>query len=151
MELLLLESFNWNLCLPTPAHYIDYYLFASVNESDLHNGWPITSVTKVRTFMEKYTHYFLEISLQGQLIQALKEGKSQSAIEHCCFVLAILQDDCLLWKMSCALKIPLRGVFHLEMAYYQECSLRSWEKKCKISRNFEIMRKKKIYFPPGFF
>uniref|UniRef100_A0A452H7R6 Uncharacterized protein n=1 Tax=Gopherus agassizii TaxID=38772 RepID=A0A452H7R6_9SAUR len=34
MELLLLENFNWNLCLPTPAHYIDYYLFASVVNGD---------------------------------------------------------------------------------------------------------------------
>lgn len=65
MELLLLESFNWNLCLPTPAHYIDYYLFASVNERDLHKGWPITSVTKFRAIMEKYSHSFLEASLQG--------------------------------------------------------------------------------------
>lgn len=65
MELLLLESFNWNLCLPTPAHYIDYYLLASVSEVDLHNGWPITSITKVRAFLEKYAHYFLKVSLQG--------------------------------------------------------------------------------------
>uniref|UniRef100_A0ACB8EJP5 Uncharacterized protein n=1 Tax=Sphaerodactylus townsendi TaxID=933632 RepID=A0ACB8EJP5_9SAUR len=65
MELLLLESFNWNLCLPTPAHYIDYYLLASVSETDLHNGWPITSITKIRAFMEKYAHYFLKVSLQG--------------------------------------------------------------------------------------
>ncbi|XP_066473469.1 cyclin-J-like protein [Tiliqua scincoides] len=72
MELLLLESFNWNLCLPTPAHYIDYYLFASVNESDLHNGWPITSMTKVRAFMEKYTHYFLEISLQDHVFLSFR-------------------------------------------------------------------------------
>ncbi|XP_019334116.1 cyclin-J-like protein isoform X2 [Alligator mississippiensis] len=64
MELLLLESFNWNLCLPTPAHYIDYYLFASVVESDLHNGWPITSLTKVKAFMEKYAYYFLDFSVQ---------------------------------------------------------------------------------------
>lgn len=68
MELLLLESFNWNLCLPTPAHYIDYYLFASVSESDLHKGWPITSVTKFRAIMEKYSHSFLEASLQGNWI-----------------------------------------------------------------------------------
>ncbi|XP_015271360.1 PREDICTED: LOW QUALITY PROTEIN: cyclin-J-like protein [Gekko japonicus] len=67
MELLLLESFNWNLCLPTPAHYIDYYLLASVSETDLHNGWPITSVTKVRVFMEKYAHYFLKVSLQDHI------------------------------------------------------------------------------------
>uniref|UniRef100_A0A674IM14 Cyclin-J-like protein n=1 Tax=Terrapene triunguis TaxID=2587831 RepID=A0A674IM14_9SAUR len=64
MELLLLENFNWNLCLPTPAHYIDYYLFASVGEKDLHNGWPITSLTKVKAFMEKYAYYFLDFSVQ---------------------------------------------------------------------------------------
>ncbi|XP_077183340.1 cyclin-J-like protein [Paroedura picta] len=67
MELLLLESFEWNLCLPTPAHYIDYYLLASVSEADRHNGWPITSVTKVRAFVEKYAHYFLKVSLQDHI------------------------------------------------------------------------------------
>ncbi|XP_053157187.1 cyclin-J-like protein isoform X2 [Hemicordylus capensis] len=72
MELLILESFNWNLCLPTPAHYIDYYLFASVSENDLHNGWPITSMTKVRAFMEKYSHYFLEVSLQDHIFLSFR-------------------------------------------------------------------------------
>ncbi|XP_029439674.1 cyclin-J-like protein isoform X2 [Rhinatrema bivittatum] len=65
MELLVLECFNWNLCLPTPAHYIDYYLLASVGKNDLHNGWPISCLAKTKAFMEKYTHYFLEVSLQG--------------------------------------------------------------------------------------
>ncbi|XP_055498926.1 cyclin-J-like protein isoform X2 [Leucoraja erinacea] len=64
MELLLLETFNWNLCMPTAAHFIDYYLSGSVHESDLHNGWPLTSVAKTKAFMEKYAHYFLEVSLQ---------------------------------------------------------------------------------------
>ncbi|XP_010125898.1 PREDICTED: cyclin-J-like protein, partial [Chlamydotis macqueenii] len=64
MEMLLLENFNWNLCLPTPAHYIDYYLYASIGENDLHNGWPITSLTKIKAFLEKYTYYFLDFSLQ---------------------------------------------------------------------------------------
>ncbi|XP_062443184.1 cyclin-J-like protein [Rhea pennata] len=64
MELLLLENFNWNLCLPTAAHYIDYYLFASIGENDLHNGWPITSLTKAKCFMEKYAYYFIDFSLQ---------------------------------------------------------------------------------------
>ncbi|XP_003225263.1 cyclin-J-like protein [Anolis carolinensis] len=64
IELLLLETFDWNLCLPTPAHYIDYYLFASVTESDLHSGWPITSMAEARSFIDKYSHYFLEVSLQ---------------------------------------------------------------------------------------
>ncbi|XP_074958196.1 cyclin-J-like protein [Phalacrocorax aristotelis] len=64
MEVLLLESFNWNLCLPTPAHYVDYYLSASIGENDLHNGWPITSLTKVKAFLEKYVYYFLSFSVQ---------------------------------------------------------------------------------------
>ncbi|NXL93184.1 CCNJL protein, partial [Alectura lathami] len=64
MEMLLLENFNWNLCLPTPAHYIDYYLCASVGENDLHNGWPIASLTKVKACMEKYAYYFLDFSVQ---------------------------------------------------------------------------------------
>ncbi|XP_070592002.1 cyclin-J-like protein [Erythrolamprus reginae] len=72
MELLLLESFNWNLCLPTPAHYIDYYLFASVSEGDLHKAWPITSVTKFRTIMEKYSHSFLEASLQDYVFLSFR-------------------------------------------------------------------------------
>ncbi|XP_009578605.1 PREDICTED: cyclin-J-like protein [Fulmarus glacialis] len=64
MEMLLLENFNWNLCLPTPAHYIDYYLYVSVGENDLHNGWPITSLTKIKAFLEKYAYYFLDFSVQ---------------------------------------------------------------------------------------
>lgn len=65
MELLLLETFGWNLCMPTPAHFIDYYLHASVQEGDLYNGWPLSSLSKTKAFMDKYTHYFLEVSLQG--------------------------------------------------------------------------------------
>jgi len=67
MELLLLETFGWNLCMPTPAHFIDYYLHASVQEGDLYNGWPLSSLSKTKAFMDKYTHYFLEVSLQGEL------------------------------------------------------------------------------------
>ncbi|KFQ14817.1 Cyclin-J-like, partial [Leptosomus discolor] len=64
MEMLLLENFNWNLCLPTPAHYIDYYLYVSIGEDDLYNGWPITSLTKSKDFLEKYVYYFLDFSVQ---------------------------------------------------------------------------------------
>ena len=66
MELLLLETFGWNLCMPTHAHFIDYYLHASVQEGDLYNGWPLSSLSKTKAFMDKYTHYFLEVSLQGE-------------------------------------------------------------------------------------
>uniref|UniRef100_A0A8C2FDH8 Cyclin-J-like protein n=1 Tax=Cyprinus carpio TaxID=7962 RepID=A0A8C2FDH8_CYPCA len=68
MELLLLETFGWNLCMPTPAHFIDYYLHAAVQEGDLHNGWPLSSMSKTKTFMDKYTHYFLEVSLQREFL-----------------------------------------------------------------------------------
>ncbi|XP_065546842.1 cyclin-J-like protein [Lathamus discolor] len=64
VEILLLENFDWNLCMPTPAHYIDYYLGVSVGENDLHNGWPITSPPKVKDFLEKYAYYFLDFSVQ---------------------------------------------------------------------------------------
>ncbi|TKS72455.1 Cyclin-J [Collichthys lucidus] len=52
MELLLLETFGWNLCMPTPAHFIDYYLHASVQEGDLYNGWPLSSLSKTKAFMD---------------------------------------------------------------------------------------------------
>ncbi|KAL4659791.1 cyclin-J-like [Arapaima gigas] len=64
IELLLLETFGWNLCMPTAAHFIDYYLSISLQDGDLHNGWPLCSLPKTRAFMDKYTHYFLEVSLQ---------------------------------------------------------------------------------------
>ncbi|CAD7682268.1 unnamed protein product [Nyctereutes procyonoides] len=31
----------WNLCLPTAAHFMEYYLSEAVHETDLHDGWPI--------------------------------------------------------------------------------------------------------------
>lgn len=65
MELLLLETFQWNLYLPTAAHYIEYFLSAAVHEGDLHDGWPMTSVEKTKVYMLKYADYFLEVSLQG--------------------------------------------------------------------------------------
>ncbi|XP_060097348.1 cyclin-J isoform X2 [Heteronotia binoei] len=64
MELLLLETFQWNLCLPTAAHFIDYYLSTAVHESDLHDGWPMVCLEKTKLYMAKYADYFLEVSLQ---------------------------------------------------------------------------------------
>ncbi|XP_053244760.1 cyclin-J [Podarcis raffonei] len=64
MELLLLETFQWNLCLPTAAHFIDYYLSIAVHESDLHDGWPMVCLDKTKLYMAKYADYFLEVSLQ---------------------------------------------------------------------------------------
>lgn len=70
MELLLLETFQWNLCLPTAAHFIEYYLSEAVHETDLHDGWPMVCLEKTKLYMAKYADYFLEVSLQGELLRA---------------------------------------------------------------------------------
>uniref|UniRef100_A0A4W6D9Z0 Cyclin-J n=1 Tax=Lates calcarifer TaxID=8187 RepID=A0A4W6D9Z0_LATCA len=67
MELLLLETFQWNLYLPTAAHFIEYYLSIAVHEGDLHDGWPMTCLEKTRLYMAKYADYFLEVSLQDHV------------------------------------------------------------------------------------
>lgn len=76
MELLLLESFQWNLYLPTAAHFIEYYLSIAVHEGDLHDGWPMTCLEKTKLYMAKYADYFLEVSLQGELHLVPKLEKS---------------------------------------------------------------------------
>uniref|UniRef100_A0A8C5PGH7 Cyclin-J n=1 Tax=Leptobrachium leishanense TaxID=445787 RepID=A0A8C5PGH7_9ANUR len=67
MELLLLETFEWNLCLPTPAHFIEYYLSIAVHDTDLHDGWPMICLEKTKIYMAKYADYFLEVSLQDHV------------------------------------------------------------------------------------
>ncbi|XP_041749434.1 cyclin-J [Coregonus clupeaformis] len=79
MELLLLETFGWNLCMPTPAHFIDYYLHAAVQDGDLHNGWPLSSLNKTKAFMDKYTHYFLEVSLQDHAFLGFRPSQVAAA------------------------------------------------------------------------
>nr|XP_015202061.1 PREDICTED: cyclin-J isoform X1 [Lepisosteus oculatus]XP_015202062.1 PREDICTED: cyclin-J isoform X1 [Lepisosteus oculatus] len=67
MELMLLDTFQWNLYLPTAAHFIDYYLSIAVHETDLHDGWPMVCLEKTRIYMAKYADYFLEVSLQDHV------------------------------------------------------------------------------------
>lgn len=65
-ELLLLEAFSWNLCVPTPAHFLDYYLSASVSQKDQHcHSWPTACPHKTKECLKEYAHYFLEVTLQG--------------------------------------------------------------------------------------
>ncbi|XP_032193029.1 cyclin-J-like protein isoform X3 [Mustela erminea] len=67
-ELLLLEAFSWNLCLPTPAHFLDYYLLASVSQKDQHcHSWPATCPHKTKECLKEYAHYFLEVTLQDHI------------------------------------------------------------------------------------
>jgi hypothetical protein len=69
MELLLLDHFSWNVDLPTAASFVDMFLVHSVLEDDSHSGRPLNNCTKARVYVKKYVHYFLEISLQGTLIE----------------------------------------------------------------------------------
>ena len=71
MELMLLEFFNWNICIPTAAHFAHYYTAASLkHERDVmtNSAW----IEKVAVYMEKYVKYFLEISLQGEKLVWMK-------------------------------------------------------------------------------
>lgn len=65
-ELLVLQAFSWNLCLPTPAHFLDYYLLASISQKDHHcHSWPTACPRKTKECLKEYAHYFLEVTLQG--------------------------------------------------------------------------------------
>ena len=65
-ELLLLKSFDWKVAHTTASHFIDYFLSAAVNSSDIHNGRPLGAKrSKAREFVVRYCIYFLEVSLQG--------------------------------------------------------------------------------------
>ena len=67
-ELLLLEAFSWDLCLPTPAHFLDYYLLASISQKDHHcHAWPTTCLRKTKECLKEYAHYFLEVTLQDHI------------------------------------------------------------------------------------
>ncbi|XP_072612822.1 cyclin-J-like protein [Vulpes vulpes] len=67
-ELLLLEAFGWNLCLPTPAHFLDYYLLASVSQKDHHcHSWPTACPRKTKECLKEYAHYFLEVTLRDHI------------------------------------------------------------------------------------
>ncbi|EDO49306.1 predicted protein [Nematostella vectensis] len=62
MELLLLEFFNWNIDLPTPVQFLEYYLAKATidyKESEMTIDYKKTS-----TYLRKYVYYFLEISFQ---------------------------------------------------------------------------------------
>ncbi|XP_070539818.1 cyclin-J-like isoform X1 [Ptychodera flava] len=67
MELLLLDFFSWNVCIPTSAHFLEYYIQESIGENDLHAGRKLENPWKAKLYMEKYSNYFLDISLQDHV------------------------------------------------------------------------------------
>ena len=71
MELTLLDTFGWNICLPTPAHFTDYFLLRMMQDMDREEGKEgncgalCTNASPVMKYLAKYVTYFLEISMQG--------------------------------------------------------------------------------------
>ena len=66
MEITLLTLFQWNISLPTAAHFIGYFLTVGVTKNDLHGDTSISlDCDRAKTHLQRYTDYFLEICLQG--------------------------------------------------------------------------------------
>ena len=67
MELIILNKFNWNVGFPTAAHFMDYLSVDAITQTDLCNNAFLCcmSLDSAKKIVEKYTTYFLEISLQG--------------------------------------------------------------------------------------
>ena len=66
MELRLLQFFQWNVALPTAAHFLEYFLVAALTASDCFDGRSLGhQATEARSTLSKYVVYFLEISLQS--------------------------------------------------------------------------------------
>ncbi|ESO93088.1 hypothetical protein LOTGIDRAFT_119939 [Lottia gigantea] len=64
MELTVLKFHKWQLAVPTPAHFMPYFLTIAADEGDLHNGVPIINKQIMTQYIENHAKYFLEISLQ---------------------------------------------------------------------------------------
>lgn len=80
MELLLLQSFSFNLVIPTAAHFVNYYETLAVTTSDvlkftddncLKSDESKLNVlyTEAKINLKKHNDYFLEISLQCKCIK----------------------------------------------------------------------------------
>lgn len=65
IELTILWHLQWKLCVPTAAHFADYFLAVCVSEEDSRQDATITDVASAQESISQYTHYFLDISLQG--------------------------------------------------------------------------------------
>ncbi len=71
--------FRWNVGLPTQAHFSAYYLTHATD------GIPAQGddIEKVKTYLDKYVSYFLEISLQGRFLVLIGVCKKTGNIFSC--------------------------------------------------------------------
>ncbi|XP_071793213.1 cyclin-J-like isoform X1 [Asterias amurensis] len=71
MELLLLQFFDWNVAAPTAAHFLGYFLTeASGNGETKYDDSRNNEFSNI--YIQKYTNYFLEISLQDHAFSFCK-------------------------------------------------------------------------------
>eukprot|EP00794_Sanderia_malayensis_P005663 gene5663-6359_t len=87
MEMAVSQCLNWRLILPTAASFMEYYVLESLGKDDLHAGEEISSLPKARSFLLKYTEYFVEVSLQDytflQFLPSLISSASVYTARHC--------------------------------------------------------------------
>jgi len=67
MELIIMQSLDWRLLLPTTEHFIGHYEESCLCDSDLHVGCVIKNMDKAHSYLLKYIGYFLEVSLQDYM------------------------------------------------------------------------------------
>jgi len=63
LELVMLNFFNWNICLPTPCYFTSLLLPHAIQPSDHHNAGPILSFIKAQAYFQEYVEFFLKVSL----------------------------------------------------------------------------------------
>jgi len=63
LEMVMLNYFNWNICLPTTCYVTSILLPHAIHPSDHHNSGPILSYIKAQAYFQEYVEFFLKVSL----------------------------------------------------------------------------------------
>jgi len=63
LEMVMLNYFNWNICLPTSCYFTSLLLPHSIQPTDHHNSGPILSFPKAQAYFQEYVQFFLKVSL----------------------------------------------------------------------------------------
>ena len=61
--MVMLNYFNWNICLPTTCYFTSILLPHAIQPSDHHNSGPILSYIKAQAYFQEYVEFFLKVSL----------------------------------------------------------------------------------------
>lgn len=80
MEVSILRFFNWNLLVPTVAHFVEYYALHAICSSDYHAGQPLRSVKQAKNYLRGYLDYFLEVCLHEVTILQYEPSLVAAAI-----------------------------------------------------------------------